>query len=53
MVDTAIIGAKILEYWQCLKAHKMLLDRYLGEKRIEIFKKEVESLTGVQLKTIL
>lgn len=52
MVDAAVISAETLEYWQRLKVHGMPLDRYLGEGRMEIFKREVKSSTGVQLKTV-
>ena len=52
MVDAAVIGAETLEHWHCLKVHGMSLDRYLGKGRMEIFRREVESSTGVQLKTI-
>lgn len=51
-VDTAIVGVKILEHWQRLKVHGMLLDRYLGEVRMELLKQEIESAIGIQLKTL-
>ena len=47
MIDTAVIGAEAL---QCLKVHGMPLERYLGEGKMELLKREVESSTGVQLK---
>ena len=50
-VDTAVIGAEALEHWQRLKVHGMPLGRYLGEGKMELLKREVESSTGVQLKT--
>lgn len=50
-VDGAVIGAEALERWHCLKVHGMPLERYLGEGKMELFKREVESSTGIQLKT--
>lgn len=52
MINAAVVGAETLEHWQRLKVHGMPLDRYLGEERMEIFRREVESSTGVQLKTM-
>ena len=52
MVDDAIVGGEILEQWQCFKIHGMSLNRYLGSGKLELLKKEVESLTNIQLKTI-
>ena len=51
-VDAAIIGVDILEHWQRLKIHGMSLDRYLGDGKMELLRREVESSTGIQLKTI-
>ena len=51
MVDQAVIGAETLERWHRLKVHGMPLERYLGEGKMELFKREVESSTGIQLKT--
>ena len=51
-VDEAIVGVEILEHWQHLKVHGMSLDRYLGEGKMELLKREVESSTGIQLKTL-
>ncbi len=50
-VDAAVIGAEALEHWQRLKVHGMPLGRYLGEGKMELLRREVESSTGVQLKT--
>lgn len=46
-----VVGIENLEYWQQLKVHKMPLKRYL--RKIELFKKKVESAIGIQLKTLL
>ncbi len=51
-VDPAVVGVEILEYWQRLKVHGMPLERYLGEGKMELLKREVESSTGIQLKTL-
>ena len=51
-VDEAIMEVEILEHWQRLKVHGMSLDRYLGERKMELLKQEVESSTGIQLKTL-
>ena len=46
------MGIEILEHWQRLKVHGMPLERYLGEGKMELLKREVESATGIQLKTM-
>ncbi len=51
-LDTAIIGVEVLELWQQLNVHGMSLERYLGEENMELLKQEVESSTGILLKTI-
>ena len=51
MVNAAVIG-EALEHWHRLKVHGMPLERYLGEGKMELFRKEVELSTGIQLKTI-
>ena len=51
-VDAAIVGVKVLEHWQRLKVQGMSLDRYLREGKMELLKREVESSTGIQLKTL-
>ena len=51
-VDQAIVGVEILEHWQRLKVHGMSLERYLGEGYMELLKCEVESSTGIQLKSL-
>ena len=49
-VDPAVVGVEVLEHWQRLKVHGMPLERYLGEGKMELLKREVESATGIQLK---
>lgn len=44
-VDGAVIGAEALEHWQRLKVHGMFLARYLGEGKMELLRREVESST--------
>lgn len=51
-VDAAIVGVEVLEHWQRLKVHGMSLERYLGGGKMELLKREVESSTGIQLKTL-
>ncbi len=51
-VDAAIVRVEILEHWQRLKVHGMSLDRCLGEGKMELLKREVESSTGIQLKAL-
>ena len=50
-VDQAVIGAEVLERWYWLKVHVMSLERYLEEGKMDLFKREVESFTGIRLKT--
>ena len=49
-VHDAVVGVKVLEQWQWLKMHGMLLDRYIGLGKMELWKREVESSTGISLK---
>ena len=51
-VDVAIVGVEVLEHWQHLKVHGMSLERYLGKGKMELLQREVESSTGIQLKTL-
>lgn len=51
-VDGVVTGVEVLEQWHCLKVHGMSLDRYLGPGSVELLKREVESSTGILLKTI-
>lgn len=52
-VDHVVVGVEVLEQWQRLKFHGMLLERYLRTGKMELLKREVESLTGILLKTML
>ena len=49
-VDPQVSGVEVPEHWQRLKVHGMPLERYLGEGKMELLKREVESATGIQLK---
>lgn len=46
-VDAAVVGVEILEHWQRLKVHGMPLERYLGDGKMELLQREVESSTGI------
>lgn len=37
-VDNAVVGVEILEQWQRLKVHGILLERYLGPGKLEVKK---------------
>lgn len=50
-IDEAIIDAEELEHQQYLKVYRMSLLRYLGKRKMELLKKEVELLIGIKLKT--
>ena len=51
-VDGGVTGVEALERWQRLKVHGMSLARYLGEGKMEVLCREIESSTGIQLKTV-
>ena len=50
-VDPAVIGVEALERWHRLKVHGMSLERYLGDGKMELFRREIESSTGIRLKS--
>ena len=50
-IDEAVIGVEALERWQRLKLHGMSLARYFGEGKMELLSREIESSTGIKLKT--
>ena len=50
-VDEGVIGVEALERWHRLKVHGMPLLRYFGEGRMEVLSREIESSTGIKLKT--
>ena len=49
-VDKRVVGVEKLEQWHRLKVYKMPLIRYLGERKIELFCREIELSTGIKLK---
>ena len=51
-MNLQVSGVEVFEHWQWLKVHGMPLERYLGEGKIELLKREVESATGIQLKVL-
>lgn len=51
-VDSGVTAVETLERWQQLKIHGMSLARYLGERKMEVFFREIESSTKIQLKTV-
>ena len=51
LVDKRVIGFEALERWHRLKVHGMPLMRYLGEGKMELLYWEIESSTGIKLKT--
>lgn len=51
-VDDTIVGVEILEQWQRLRVHGISLERYLGPGKLELLRREVESSTGISLKTM-
>lgn len=53
IVDWAVISMEILEWWHYLKIYGMSLEKYLGDRKIEFFKREIEFLIGIKLKTNL
>ena len=50
-VDPAVVGIEVLQHWQRLKVHGMPLERYLGEGKMELLRREVESAMGIQFKS--
>lgn len=46
-----MVEIEILKHRQCLKVYWMPLERYLGDRKMDLFKREVELSTGIQLKT--
>ena len=51
-IDGGVIGIETLERWHRLKVHGMPLMRYLGEGKMELLCREIESSTGIKLKTL-
>ena len=44
---------KVLKHWQHLKVYRISLEKYLSGRKIELLQWEIESSTGIQLKTLL
>ena len=51
LVDEGVIGVETLERWQRLKMHGMPLIFYLAMGKMELLCREIESSTGIRLKT--
>ena len=51
-VDEGVVGVEKLERWHRLKVHGMPLMRYLGEGKMELLCREIESSIVIKLKTI-
>ena len=49
-VDPAVVGIEVLEHWQRLKVYGMLLKINLGEGKIKLLRRKVESTIEIQLK---
>lgn len=49
-IEPAVKRAKVLEHWKRLKVHGMPLEKYLGEGKMELFKRGIESSTCIELK---
>lgn len=50
-IDQGVIGVEAFEQWQRLKVHGMPLLQYLEEGKIDLLYREIESFTGIKLKT--
>lgn len=46
-MDAAIVGVEILQHCQYFKVHRVLLEKYLGERNIELLKQEVKLSIGI------
>lgn len=51
--DIVIVKVKVLKHWQHLKIYRISLEKYLSGGKIELLQWEIESSTGIQLKTLL
>ena len=51
-VNASVVQIEILENWQCLKVYGMSLERYLGDGKMDLLKREIELSNGIQLKTL-
>ena len=52
LINKRVIGIEALEKWYRLKIHGMPLLHYFGEGKMEILSREIESSSGIKLKTI-
>lgn len=48
--NQAVISIEPLERWYYLKVNRISLERYLGIRKMELFKSEIESSTRIRLK---
>ena len=46
-IDKRVVGVEVFEHWQQLKVYGMSLARYLGEEKIEVLCREIESSTEI------
>lgn len=47
IVDPTIVRVEILEHWQWLEVYGIPLKKYIGERKIELPKREVELLMDI------
>ena len=47
-----MLRVEVLKYLQRLKVYRMPLESYLGEGKMELLKREVESVIEIQLKAL-
>lgn len=52
MADQVVIDVEVLKHWHRLKIHGISLEKYLGDRKKELFRREIESLTSIRLITI-
>jgi hypothetical protein len=48
-LDPAVINVEKTEKWRKLRVHRVALDRYMSEGRLEVAREEIELMTGEQL----
>lgn len=53
LVDEGVTGVEALEWWQRLKVHGMPSTALFGEGKMELLCREIESSTGIRLKTLI
>ena len=47
-IDNTVVRVEILEQWQRLKIYGILFNKYLGLRKLEFLKREVEFSIGIQ-----